>query len=134
MLLSYHLYVPSHLGTLSISKSLAILFEPFPYKYSLYILLTIFACSSFIIRFPSSSLSYPKNFLWFTITFPCSNLLLIPQVEFSEIDLLLSSARTERILSKTSPLLSRVLIFSYSNLASMPSSLSSLTTLLVISP
>src|SRR5690606_41287425 len=80
-----------------------------------------------MIKLPSSSLSYPRNFVWLMATFPCSNRRLIPQVEFSEIDLLSSWARLERILNNTSPFASNVFMFSFSKITPIPKSFNCLT-------
>jgi len=51
----------------------------------------------------------------------------MPHVEFSEMDRLSSCANELRIESKTSPLLSRELIFSFSKITPIPKALRSLT-------
>ena len=86
--------------------------------------LTILACFSLITRFPFLSLSYPKNLVWLTCSLPCSKRRRMPQVEFSEIDRDSSCASELKMDKSTSPLLSSVKMFSFSNITPIPRSLS----------
>ena len=92
----------------------AILLMLFPSRYSRKILRTSFASSGTMIRFPSSSLVYPRNLLWFTYTTPFSNCRTYPQCTFSLKFRLSSWAWLLRMVISISPPSPRVLIFSFS--------------------
>ena len=127
MVVGYQLTFPFHPGTPSSFSVLAILSGVSPCKKSRKIRLTILACSSLMIRFPFSSLSKPTNLVVLTLILPRSNFLRIPQVAFPEIERDSSWAKEERIIKSTSPLASRLSIFSFSKATPIPSSLSSRT-------
>ena len=78
--------------------------------------LTTAASSSFIISFPSTSLSYPRNFLWLTITKPFWYRNFKPSFTFLLIFSLSCWANDANIVSITSPLASHVFIFSDSKI------------------
>ena len=82
--------------------------------------LTVFACSLLMMSFPFSSLSYPKNLNVFRCISPFLNFVRMPHLQFSEIFLDSSCARELKMVNKSSPVESSVLMFSFSKIMPIP--------------
>ena len=118
--LGYHFVCPRHPGTFSSVSSFAICAGLIPIRKSLYILLTVFACSLLMTSFPFSSLSYPRNLNVLRCISPFLNFVRMPHLQFSEMFLDSSCARELKMVNRSSPVESSVLMFSFSNMMPIP--------------
>ncbi len=111
---SFHFFLPVTVRIPSLSRCLQIPEMLIPSRYSRKMSRTTSASSGTITSSPFSFFVYPINLLWFTMSVPLSNLLAMPQRVFSLRFRLSSCAWLPSIVTSISPVLSSVLICSFS--------------------